>query len=389
MYFCLQATRRAAPAFGANIFSRWTQRCQQIRRFSAETSTAQAIDSDHEIYVSTSINPYFNLSLEDWLFRHSPETKPLLLIYRDAPCVVIGRNQNPWTELNFPALRAANTPFLRRRSGGGAVYHDLGNTNFSIHLPRMSFDRHATGRLVLRAVQSLGIDAHLNDRNDICVGLEKVSGSAYKIVNKRAYHHGTMLLTTQLSALGDFLRPQAKNIITKGVASVRSPVCNLQKYAASAMHETFTSAVVAEFRKEYGITSELCTATESQGTAVDYIQRGMDELNTWEWAYGQTPSFTHTMAHAFPWGDVVAQINSKHGLILDVSLTAKNTRMGATFIKDLNRQCQALYTGQRYGHLRQNEAHPAATPLTRNLGNEWTEALRDVDEWLLRTTSAG
>jgi len=83
---------------------------------------------------------------------------------------------------------------------------DLGNTNFSIHVPRASFDRGATAQIVLRAVRALGIDAHVNERNDICIGSEKASGSAYKIVSGRAYHHGTMLITTKLDTLGDLLR---------------------------------------------------------------------------------------------------------------------------------------------------------------------------------------
>lgn len=121
------------------------------------------------------------------------------------------------------ALRAKKgVPFIRRRSGGGTVYHvsstflkakpaadlhgkDLGNVNFSIHLPRDEFDRHETAQVVLRAIRSLGIDANVNERNDICIKKEKVSGSAYKIANKRAYHHGTMLVSTQLNTLGKLL----------------------------------------------------------------------------------------------------------------------------------------------------------------------------------------
>ncbi|KAF8827262.1 hypothetical protein HHX47_DHR5000534 [Lentinula edodes] len=212
------------------------------------------ISPQHSIYLSKSTNPYFNLSLEDWLFRHKAQNEPLLLLYRDDPCVVIGRNQNPWKEVNLPALRVREgVPFIRRRSGGGTVYHDLGNTNFSIHLPRTSFDRHMTAQVVLRAVCSLGIDATVNDRNDICVGKEKVSGSAYKIVSQRAYHHGTMLISTQLNTLGDLLHNTKDTMETKGVASVRSPVRNLQQFNRGVTHEAFVDAVVHEFSKEYGI----------------------------------------------------------------------------------------------------------------------------------------
>lgn len=211
----------------------------------------------HSIYVSRSTNPYFNLTFEDWLFRHKNPNEPLLLIYRDDPCVVIGRNQNPWKEVNFDALKARpGVPFIRRRSGGGTVYHDLGNTNFSIHLPRQSFDRHVTARVILHAVRSMGIDACINERNDICMGKDKISGSAYKIVNTRAYHHGTMLISTCLNDLGDILRVNKETMITKGVASVRSPVCNIQQSYMNVNHASFAAAVVSEFRKEYKISEE-------------------------------------------------------------------------------------------------------------------------------------
>ncbi|PFH50145.1 hypothetical protein AMATHDRAFT_121908, partial [Amanita thiersii Skay4041] len=308
------------------------------------------------IYVSRSIDPYFNLSFEDWLFRHAPSERPLLLLYRDSPCVVIGRHQNPWKEINLPALHtrthapaaAATTttsnshgpthptptpptdnhavPWIRRRSGGGTVYHDLGNTNFSIHLPRTSFNRHATAQIILRAVCSLGIDAHVNERNDICVGAFKISLlslcntllrtyfsfiSAYKIVNKRAYHHGTMLISTNLDALGDLLRPQNKdNMVTKGVASVRSPVCNLQRFDSTITHDKFVNAVIDEFRREYSVDEEpKCVVVNEDDETVrdiEYIRKGMDELHSWEWALGQTPEFTYTASHSFTWGDVVS-----------------------------------------------------------------------------------
>ncbi|KAF8883183.1 hypothetical protein CPB84DRAFT_1790274, partial [Gymnopilus junonius] len=184
-------------------------RRQALRSLSSSAhGSGLALSPNNGVYVSASSDPYFNLTLEDWLFRRSNSSNPQLLIYRDSPCVVIGRNQNPWIEVNFSALHARGIPFVRRRSGGGTVYHDLGNTNFSIHLPRSSFDRHQTGAFVLRAVRSLGIDARLNERNDICVGPDKVSGSAYKIANQRAYHHGTMLISTELETLGDVLRPE-------------------------------------------------------------------------------------------------------------------------------------------------------------------------------------
>ncbi|KAI0371535.1 Lipoyltransferase and lipoate-protein ligase [Pilatotrama ljubarskyi] len=314
------------------------RRCNSPRAALARHFTSgSAVTPEHSIYISESTDPYFNLTFEDWLFRHKSPEQPLLLLYRDSPCVVIGRNQNPWKEVNLRASRTSGIPFLRRHSGGGTVYHDLGNTNFSIHLPRASFDRHATAQVILRAVRSMGVDANVNDRNDICVGKEKicallrtklttrrfyVSGSAYKIVKDRAYHHGTMLISTQLNTLGELLRSNKDTMETRGVASVRSPVCNLQQYHTEVSHDKFVQAVVDAFRREYGVDEEVHTVHDTDGTQeIEYIRYGMDVLKTWDWAFGQTPEFTYKIQNSFAWGSLAAVLRSKHGIILSCTLT--------------------------------------------------------------------
>ncbi|KAJ3788899.1 Lipoyltransferase and lipoate-protein ligase, partial [Lentinula aff. detonsa] len=333
----------------------------------------------HSIYISKSTSPYFNLSFEDWfvLFRHKAPDKPLLLLYRDDPCVVIGRNQNPWKEVNLSALRAREgIPFIRRRSGGGTVYHDLGNTNFSIHLPRISFNRHLTAQVILRAVRSLGIDATVNDRNDICVGKEKIccvsscallscqNRSAYKIVSQRAYHHGTMLISTQLDTLGDLLHNTKDTMETKGVASVRSPVRNLQQFKPTVTHEAFVDAVIHEFREEYEVRA---VNDVDNCKDIEYIQDGMLELPSWDWAYGQTPEFTYTVSQAFEWGTVKAKIRSKHGLILDCDLSVSNTD---------SQEVERALQGRKYGFV-------SAMDILNGLGNKTgTRVKEDVAFWL-------
>ncbi|KAG2369774.1 hypothetical protein BDR07DRAFT_1388294 [Suillus spraguei] len=312
-------------------------RMLSARRLYTTTSGAgSVITPTHSIYLSTSTNPYFNLSFEDWLFRHAPQKEPLLLLYRDAPCVVIGRNQNPWKEVNLHAARAQGIPWVRRRSGGGTVYHDLGNTNFSIHVPRTTFDRGATAQVVLRAVRALGVDADVNERNDICVGGEKASGSAYKIVSGRAYHHGTMLITTRLETLGDLLRVDKDTMITKGVASVRSPVCNLAQFSENVSHDAFVNAVVDSFKVEYGVHDEPCIVNDTDNLA-------QIELPSWDWAFGQTPEFEYTIKKPFGWGDITAHIRARHGVILSCTLQGLDSELG-----------KAL-EGKRYGFIEDEE----------------------------------
>lgn len=342
--------------------------------------------------MSKSSSPFFNLALEDWLFKHKTHTEPLLLLYRNSPCVIIGRNQNPWKEVNHIALRRAGVPFIRRRSGGGTVYHDLGNTNFSIHLSRTSFDRNETGKVILSAVQGLGIkDARLNDRNDLCVGPHKVSGSAYKIVNKRAYHHGTMLISTRLDTLGDLLRTSKETMQTKGVASVRSPVNNLQTYLSGLTHSRFVDAVIRAFKAHYDVEvdEEVQYVPEVAETlSIPEIAQGMKELPTWEWAYGQTPEFTYEIMQSFSWGHVHANIRSKHGQILECSFriapaapatipapnaSEDHTRTYANINQELS-VLEERMKGRKYGFLGEGE------PLHPDLGPEVGEVVSWLNE---------
>ncbi|KAF5322645.1 hypothetical protein D9619_000244 [Psilocybe cf. subviscida] len=229
----------------------------------------------------------------------------------------------------------------------------------------------------------MGIDARLNDRNDVCVGPDKVSGSAYKIVNKRAYHHGTMLISTQLQTLGDVLRPQENNIVTKGVSSVRSPVCNLQRHDLAASHERFTSAVISQFRQEFGISSNVCTVTDTDSIKdMNYIHDGMAELSTWDWSFGQTPEFTRTLAHEFPWGTVNVEIRSKHGVIINSRSDVQSSHITSAVYESLDRQLSDLLQGKHYGFLEEGRSTNGADVNEHLSGHE----LNDLYAWVKRAT---
>ncbi|KAG8920521.1 Biotin/lipoate A/B protein ligase, partial [Tulasnella sp. 418] len=279
------------------------------------------------------------------IFRNTPAEIPLLVIYRNTPSIIIGRNQNPWKEVNQAALRSTGVPFVRRRSGGGTVYHDLGNINYSIMIPRTMFERRPNAELVARAIQTLNIPAEVNERNDIVVEGFKIS---YKIVNKRAYHHGTMLVDAQLHQLGDLLRNTKNTLVTKGVESVRSPVRNLRHWNSEVTTDKFSTAVVNEFRQVYGGTEQARNIDESLMDHIPGIKSIFEELQTWQWSHGQTPEFTHALQTSFSWGDLSAHISSKHGVITSIMLTSSSPDSVAA------QACQALsedLQGQRYGIL--------------------------------------
>lgn len=238
--------------------------------------------SKHQIYQSLSTDPYVNLSIEHFLLENAPADSSILFLYINRPCVVIGRNQNPWLETDLRALYNDRRPgagqddaavYVRRRSGGGAVFHDEGNLNYCVISPRTTFTRDKHAEMMVRALHRVGaVNTSVNDRHDIVMTppetcndsneppFRKISGSAFKLTRHRALHHGTCLLDSpNVHDLGRFLRSPARGFIhAKGVESVRSPVGNV----SSALADSFFSMqavmdnVVEEFARLYGVHAD-------------------------------------------------------------------------------------------------------------------------------------
>ncbi|TWU73860.1 Biotin/lipoate A/B protein ligase [Metarhizium rileyi] len=283
--------------------------CRQTRLFSVEAAAHDA--NRTQVYLSRSNDPLLNLSVEHRLLQTTPSDSVVLLLYVNSPCVVFGRNQNPWLELNLLRLaQIAHRPgdigwkdsavrLVRRRSGGGAVFHDLGNVNFSVICPPRAFDRDKHAEMVVRALKSLGRQtASVNSRHDIVMDVQadgepagstyKISGSAYKLTRLRSLHHGTCLLRSpNLCSISGLLRSPAEPFVkARGVDSVRSPVTNVDVDV-----DVFKDAVVREFAKMYG-PSDLHAEFDSRASQHHQIASGYEELQSRDWIYGQTPRFS-------------------------------------------------------------------------------------------------
>ncbi|KAL4921563.1 hypothetical protein BDW62DRAFT_112945 [Aspergillus aurantiobrunneus] len=286
-----------------------------------------------QIYQSLSTDPYVNLSIEHFLLENAPRDSSILFLYINRPCVVIGRNQNPWLETNLQKLHNdrvnddngnEDAVFVRRRSGGGAVFHDTGNLNYSVISPRTTFTRNKHAEMVVRALHRVGaVNTSVNDRHDIVMsmdGLRKISGSAFKLTRFRALHHGTCLLDSpNIDILGSFLRSSARDYLkAKGVESVRSAVANVSSAMGDAPAPFSIQAVIASVMEEFAQLyqaspdavrrAQRAHANEPElyagenwvaGAVGDYeahtvpeIKKGLDELRSLEWKYTQTPQFT-------------------------------------------------------------------------------------------------
>ena len=279
-----------------------SSRCIPRRYFTAAASHPA---NKTQVYISSSRDPFLNLSIEHHLLQSTPPESTILLLYTNSPSVVFGRNQNPWMEVNLPRLaQLKNRPeglgwkdgpvqLVRRRSGGGTVFHDEGNVNFSVICPPAVFDRDKHAEMVVRALKSLGRpNTRVNERHDIVLDVDegtfKISGSAYKLTRLRSLHHGTCLLRSpNLRNLSGMLHSPAEAFIkTRGVDSVRSPVRNVEVDPAA-----FEEAVVGEFGKMYG-GFDVTETVGSGALEIESVRKGYEELKSRAWIYGQTPRFT-------------------------------------------------------------------------------------------------
>ena len=261
------------------------------------------------VFKSSTRNPYLNLAVEHYIFQNSPEKSRVLFLYVNRPSVVMGRNQNPWLEVDLQALNTSipakgkdgflPVDLVRRKSGGGTVFHDEGNVNWSFMCDVGDFTRDKHTELIVRALKSLGghqADAiHINQRHDIDfntgVSTEppsprgdgqlhfgsipfKVSGSAYKIERKRALHHATTLLSSpHIRLISKILDSPARDYIdAKGVESIRSPVVNLM-----FERDDFEMAVEREFRSAYAVDGP-CTLVGEECLDIEQIRLIFEEL---------------------------------------------------------------------------------------------------------------
>ena len=181
------------------------------------------------VVISNSSNPYHNQGLEEYLLNTLKPNTCILYLWQNHNTVVIGKNQNPWQECRIKEMNAEGANLARRLSGGGAVYHDEGNLNFTFILPRQYYDEEKQTSVICQAVQNFGLYVEKTGRNDLTVNGKKFSGNAYFKRKDSAFHHGTLLINSDLTVLARYLNVSNAKLQAKGVRSVSSRVCNLQE----------------------------------------------------------------------------------------------------------------------------------------------------------------
>ncbi|MDN5351165.1 MAG: lipoate---protein ligase [Clostridiales bacterium] len=292
-----------------------------------------------KIFFSESNNPWFNLAYEEQLVQEVAPDEIYLYLWQNQHTVVIGKHQNPWREVLLSELEAEGGKLARRLSGGGAVYHDLGNLNFTFVMNRDHEDLHRQLKVIVDGLKVLGIEASFSGRNDILAEGRKFSGNAFYYGRENYYHHGTILVDVDMTKLGRYLNVSMKKLNAKGVQSVKSRVINLKEINSEITIDKVKAALAAAFEAEYGTASEHVYISER--TVSGSAQKRHEHYASWEWRIGRTPEFDVTLEEKFEWGEVVFNFKLR-GAVIEESAVYSDAM--TTDLVDL---LQGIFDGKR------------------------------------------
>lgn len=261
-------------------------------------------------------NPWYNLALEEYLFNTINPDEIILYLWQNNNTVVIGRNQNAWKECDSEKLEKDGGKLARRLSGGGAVYHDLGNLNFTFIMHKNNYNMEKQLSVLKNSLKYFDINAEFSGRNDMLIDGKKFSGHAYYFKDNKAYHHGTLLVSSDLEKLSLYLNPSKKKIESKGVDSVRSRVTNIADINKDISIYKLANALKKSFENSYGVISKYKVYDYDDSNILEL----QDKYSSWDWKYGKSPKFDISFSDRFTWGEIEMALSLKNGIITDMQI---------------------------------------------------------------------
>ncbi len=268
--------------------------------------------------INKSTDPYFNLALDEYAMKHIDIDEDFFFLWRNEPAVIIGNHQNTAEEVNQKFIDENNIKVARRVSGGGAVYHDLGNLNFTFIInvddpAKVNYKKYV--QPIIDALKEMGIEAEASGRNDILVNGLKISGNAQRMANGKLMHHGTLLYDVNLEDMVKALNVAPDKIISKGVKSVRSRVTNIKEHLTNSS-DIFDFWQALHFYLSNGNKDKEIVLSEEEIKKIQY--EADSKFSTWDWVYGKSPKFDLKNSKRFDGGKLEIHMNVDKGYILDV-----------------------------------------------------------------------
>ena len=267
------------------------------------------------LFESDGFDPHRNLAIEQHLLETVEGGCCLLYLWQNERTVVIGKNQNAWAECRTTQLFEDGGRLARRLSGGGAVYHDRGNLNFTFLLREENYDLMRQLSVIQRACSLCGIETEISGRNDLLAAGRKFSGNAFYHHEGRAYHHGTLLVDTDAEAMHRYLSPSKAKLAAKGVESVRARVVNLSELNPAITVEMLKAAMKTAFSEVYGLpllSPPVVDDARVEALAARYASD--------EWLFGRKLPFTFRCESRFPWGGIELQLSVDRGVVTDATV---------------------------------------------------------------------
>lgn len=268
------------------------------------------------LYVSTSGDGWRNLAVDEYFLDTLGPDDMMLYFYVNKNAVIIGQGQNPWAECRLAEMDRDGVQLVRRITGGGAVFHDEGNLNFSFIAGEGRYDLERQLGLILDAVRALGIPCEFSGRNDLLGDGRKFSGNAFCKRGAIRQHHGTLLISADMTRLQNYLNVDPRKLKPKGVKSVKSRVCNLNEFVPELRRDDMLEALKCAYAAEYGDYTELQTSQLDEAAIAPYYEKQKSDA----WRLGVTPRFDLEIENRFPWGGLQMLLTLRHGEVSDISV---------------------------------------------------------------------
>ncbi|WP_110932870.1 lipoate--protein ligase [Paenibacillus bouchesdurhonensis] len=269
----------------------------------------------NRIIVSTEHDPYYNLALEEDLLKHVQQNEVILYIWQNEKTVVIGRNQNPFLECDVSQLSSSGVRLARRISGGGAVYHDLGNLNFTFIYKESNKNVEKQLNVIKKAVEAFDVAVELSGRNDLTIQGFKFSGHAFYAEDGNEFHHGTLMVDVDVNQLVKVLKPSKLKMEARGITSVKSRVVNLKTLNPSFSVAKLTELLMFYFEEDYGETCQPLTYSSQ-----NYKPINLHKYKDSGWIYGECPKYDVMLERKTSLGIIQALLSIENGRIKKINI---------------------------------------------------------------------
>ena len=313
---------------------------------------------------STSLDPYWNLAVEEYLLNHIPDDSMILFLWQNDRTVVIGRNQNAYKECHLREMEQDRCYLARRKSGGGAVYHDRGNLNFSLLMYLDSYDIAGQLQTVTDALCALGLPAEHNGRNDIEIDGFKVSGNAYLTINEKCLHHGTLLYDVDMYMMERYLNPSDRKIKARGFDSVKARVKNLKEFKPELTLEQLQEALMDQFANKYGKLIRM----EMPSIPAELV----DQYRSYSFIYGQLRDYTVIIHDVYAFGETQLYADIENTYVQKTDIFSDSD--DAELVEKMNRLFEGLHVDDESYRLRYDEI----------FAGEYEEDMRKIYEEIKR-----